>query len=215
MSESKRVREQERVTLREAKREKASAPMQQGRAAAGPREQLLASLAVPDAACAAACCAPRLHLWSVPAALTRRRAATATNDNAGEGVTGLRELGTREMSYKLMFVACSATVRAARIEDAASRERMRALLRLRRGRQVPCMLVSVSLSLPLPLCLFHRAQAPSLNPRSPAVLQRARRCRQHPPRRRRGAREGKGQPFDAAAAAVASFASVAVRCCCR
>jgi hypothetical protein len=34
----------------------------------------------------------------------------ASNDNAGEGVTGLKELGARELSYKLMFLACSATV---------------------------------------------------------------------------------------------------------
>ncbi|WIA33122.1 hypothetical protein OEZ86_006274 [Tetradesmus obliquus] len=33
----------------------------------------------------------------------------AANDNAGEGVTGLKELGARELSYKLMFLACSAT----------------------------------------------------------------------------------------------------------
>ncbi|KAF6264625.1 MCM2/3/5 family-domain-containing protein [Scenedesmus sp. NREL 46B-D3] len=33
----------------------------------------------------------------------------ASNDNAGEGVTGLKELGARELSYKLMFLACSAT----------------------------------------------------------------------------------------------------------
>jgi hypothetical protein len=39
-------------------------------------------------------------------------APAATNDNAGEGVTGLKELGARELSYKLMFLACSATVSA-------------------------------------------------------------------------------------------------------
>jgi hypothetical protein len=30
---------------------------------------------------------------------------------AGEGVVGLKELGAREMSYRLMFVACSTKVR--------------------------------------------------------------------------------------------------------
>jgi hypothetical protein len=29
---------------------------------------------------------------------------------AGEGVVGLKELGAREMSYRLMFVACSTKV---------------------------------------------------------------------------------------------------------
>jgi len=37
-------------------------------------------------------------------------AAATASDNAGEGVTGLKDLGVREMSYKLMFVACSVTV---------------------------------------------------------------------------------------------------------
>jgi hypothetical protein len=31
---------------------------------------------------------------------------------AGEGVTGLSELGAREMSYRLMYIACSVKVRA-------------------------------------------------------------------------------------------------------
>jgi hypothetical protein len=31
---------------------------------------------------------------------------------AGEGVTGLKELGAREMSYRLLFIACSVKVGA-------------------------------------------------------------------------------------------------------
>lgn len=30
-------------------------------------------------------------------------------DNSGEGVTGLKKLGVKEMSYKVLFVACSIT----------------------------------------------------------------------------------------------------------
>lgn len=36
--------------------------------------------------------------------------AATNNDMAGEGVVGLKELGAREMSYRLMFVACSTKV---------------------------------------------------------------------------------------------------------
>eukprot|EP00882_Tetradesmus_deserticola_P025045 GHRQ01027462.1.p1 GENE.GHRQ01027462.1~~GHRQ01027462.1.p1 ORF type:complete len:121 (+),score=44.85 GHRQ01027462.1:196-558(+) len=51
---------------------------------------------------------------SAPAAAWRlsAHAPAGSSDNAGEGVTGLKELGARELSYKLMFLACSATVSA-------------------------------------------------------------------------------------------------------
>jgi hypothetical protein len=38
---------------------------------------------------------------------------------AGEGVVGLKELGAREMSYRLMFVACSTKVPADRAKQPA------------------------------------------------------------------------------------------------
>lgn len=72
------------------------------------------------------CCRPSAHIqghaWpeacctllpppSVHVVVLCCRAAT-NNDMAGEGVVGLKELGAREMSYRLMFVACSTKVRA-------------------------------------------------------------------------------------------------------